>query len=71
MFCKKICKNIKIVLPDVDRIMTDGLIYINHEGEFFKSFNVKDGLAVELLRCYSILTGVISGKSSSALDTRC
>ncbi|CAV17248.1 KdsC family phosphatase [Vibrio atlanticus] len=71
MLDKKVCKNIKMVLLDVDGVMTDGSIYINQDGEFFKSFNVKDGLAVELLRSHNILVGIISGKASAALDTRC
>lgn len=71
MLDKQVCNNIKMVLFDVDGVMTDGSIYINQDGEFFKSFNVKDGLAIELLRSYSILVGVISGKSSSALYARC
>ncbi len=65
------CKDIKIVLFDVDGVMTDGSIYINEQGEFFKSFNVKDGLAIELLRSHNILTGIISCKSSLALNKRC
>lgn len=65
------CENIQIVLFDVDGVMTDGSIYINENGEFFKSFNVKDGLAIELLRSHNIITGVISGKSSLALTQRC
>jgi len=71
MLDKRICSDIKIVLFDVDGVMTDGSIYINESGECFKSFNVKDGLAVELLRSHGILTGVISGKSSASLDMRC
>lgn len=71
MLDKQLCKNIKMVLLDVDGVMTDGSIYINQDGEFFKSFNVKDGLAIELLRSQNILVGVISGKASEALDTRC
>ncbi|OCH11936.1 3-deoxy-manno-octulosonate-8-phosphatase [Aliivibrio sp. 1S165] len=71
MLDKLVCKNIKMVLLDVDGVMTDGSIFINQDGEFFKSFNVKDGLAIELLRSHNILVGVISGKASAALDTRC
>lgn len=55
-----------MILLDVDGLMTDGSIYINQDGEFFKSFNVKDGLAIELVNSHSILVGVISGKASSA-----
>lgn len=71
MLDKKVCQNIKMVLLDVDGVMTDGSIYIDEAGEYFKAFNVKDGLAVELLRSHNILTGIISGKASPALDMRC
>lgn len=64
-------QNIKLVLFDVDGVMTDGSIYITENGESIKKFNVKDGLAIELLRCHGIYTGVVSGKASSALSLRC
>jgi 3-deoxy-D-manno-octulosonate 8-phosphate phosphatase (KDO 8-P phosphatase) len=65
------CQNIEMVLFDVDGVMTDGSIYINDNGEFFKSFNAKDGLAIELLRRHGLKAGVISGKSSPSLLKRC
>lgn len=71
MLDKQVCNSIKMVMLDVDGVMTDGSIYINQDGEFFKSFNVKDGLAIELLHIHNIHVGVISGKASSALNTRC
>ena len=64
-------QNIKLVLLDVDGVMTDGSIYISQNGESIKKFNVKDGLAIELLRCHGIQTGVVSGKASAALTSRC
>lgn len=64
-------KPIKMVLFDVDGVMTDGTIYMSESGEFIKAFNVKDGLAIELLRAHGIKSGVISGKASSALTKRC
>lgn len=64
-------KPIKMVLFDVDGVMTDGTIYMAESGEFIKAFNVKDGLAIELLRAHGIKSGVISGKASPALTTRC
>ncbi|ELV8684351.1 HAD-IIIA family hydrolase [Vibrio fluvialis] len=63
--------DIQLVLFDVDGVMTDGTIFINEHGEYFKSFNVKDGLAIELMRIHGLRTGIISGKSSSSLKTRC
>ncbi|MDW2318792.1 HAD-IIIA family hydrolase [Vibrio sp. 1159] len=67
----KINKPIKMVLFDVDGVMTDGSIYMSESGEFIKAFNVKDGLAIELLRSHGIKSGVISGKASPALTKRC
>lgn len=64
-------KKIKLVLFDVDGVLTDGSIFTSEHGEHFKQFNVKDGLAIELLNSHGISTGVISGKESSALTARC
>ncbi|MPW36250.1 HAD family hydrolase [Vibrio sp. B1Z05] len=67
----KLTSPIRLVLFDVDGVMTDGSIYISELGEYFKSFNVQDGIAIELLRVHGIKTGVISGKKSLALTKRC
>lgn len=64
-------KDIEMVLLDVDGVMTNGAIYMSSIGETLKCFNVKDGLAIELLRSHGIKTGVISGKASEALSKRC
>lgn len=61
---------IKLVLFDVDGVLTDGVLHIDDQGEVFKDFNVRDGLAVSLLKSHGIRSGVISGKSSTALDFR-
>lgn len=71
MFENNSFPDIKMILFDVDGVMTDGTIYIGDEGEIFKPFNAKDGIAIELLRVHGLITGVISGKSSRALDYRC
>ncbi|MDP2564802.1 KdsC family phosphatase [Pseudoalteromonas marina] len=64
-------ENLLLILFDVDGVMTDGSIYIDEHGETFKKFNVKDGLAIELLHSHGIKTGVVSGKASKALTQRC
>ena len=46
----KKCKKIKLVLTDVDGVLTDGGMYYSEKGEIFKKFNTRDGMAVELLR---------------------
>ena len=61
---------IRLLLLDVDGVLTDGSLYVGADGESFKCFNVKDGLAVGLLRAHGIRTGILSGRSSAALDRR-
>jgi 3-deoxy-D-manno-octulosonate 8-phosphate phosphatase (KDO 8-P phosphatase) len=61
---------IRLVLFDVDGVLTDGALHIGTDGEAFKCFNAKDGVAVALLRAHGIRCGVISGKASTALDYR-
>ncbi len=61
---------VQLVLFDVDGVLTDGSLYISGDGEQIKAFNVRDGLAISLLRSHGIRAGVLSGKSSPALDYR-
>ena len=61
---------IRLVLFDVDGVLTDGSLHIGSDGEVVKSFNAKDGVAVALLRAHGIRSGIISGKASPALDYR-
>ena len=61
---------IRLVLFDVDGVLTDGTLFIGPDGEICKSFNAKDGVAVALLQKHEIMVGVISGKKSKALDYR-
>lgn len=60
----------KLVLFDVDGVLTDGTLWIGKKGEKFKGFNAKDGVSVALLRKHGIASGVVSGKSSKPLDFR-
>ena len=61
---------IRLVLFDVDGVLTDGSLFIGADGEIFKSFSAKDGVAIALLHKHGIEVGVISGKTSRALDFR-
>src|SRR5690606_17740134 len=61
---------IRLVLFDVDGVLTDGTLFVDGQGELVKPFNVRDGLAVGLLRAHGILSGVLSGKASAPLDYR-
>ena len=54
------CKKIKIVLTDVDGVLTDGGMYYTKEGDIMKRFHTRDGMGVTLLRKRNIPTIVIT-----------
>lgn len=61
---------IRLVLFDVDGVLTDGSLVFDDNGEALKTFNVRDGVAVALLHAHGIRAGVLSGRVSSPLDFR-
>ena len=66
---KKKLSLIKLVVTDVDGVLTDGNLYIDSKGNETKRFNVKDGLGIKLLQEANIKIAVISGgKSESTIQ---
>ena len=63
-------KNIRLALFDVDGVLTDGKIHINEHGHEIKTFNTQDGHGIRLLQHYGIQVGIITGRSSKALEHR-
>lgn len=61
---RNISLKIKLILTDVDGVLTDGGMYYSSKGEVFKKFNTKDGMAIELLK-YKIKTILITKEKSS------
>ena len=53
-------KEIKLVLTDVDGVLTDGGMYYTTEGDIMKKFHTRDGMGVTLLRKYNIPTILIT-----------
>jgi len=64
-------KKIRLLLLDVDGVLTDGSIVYDDRGTEIKRFNVKDGLGIRLLMQSGIQVGIITGRSSGALRHRC
>ncbi len=64
-------KKIKLLLLDVDGVLTDGGIIYNDNGSETKVFNVKDGLGIRLLIKAGIHLGIVTGRRSNALYSRC
>ena len=61
--------NIKIVVSDVDGILTDGTILVSKNQEF-KNFHVEDALATSLLKLADIPVSFISARISDATTAR-
>ena len=60
---------VRLVLLDVDGVLTDGRLYYGPEGEALKAFDVKDGHGIVLLRDH-VDFGVISGRPGKASQRR-
>ncbi len=58
------------LLLDVDGVLTDGRLVYDGEGERLKTFHVRDGLAIELAHRAGLKVGMLSGRSSPALERR-
>ncbi|MDD5087417.1 MAG: HAD hydrolase family protein [bacterium] len=63
--------DIRLLLLDVDGVLTNGLIYLSDEGIEIKSFSTRDGLSLFWMRNYGLRTGVISGRNSPGTRLRC
>ncbi len=60
---------IRLVIFDVDGVLTDGRLYFSPEGQEFKGFHARDGHGIKLLRSTGVETAVISGRSSPPSGT--
>lgn len=63
-------KNIRLVIFDVDGVLTDGGLYFTDDGREMKKFNVKDGLGISLLIKHNIEVAVITGRNSVIVADR-
>lgn len=61
--------NVKLMIFDVDGVLTDGGLYYGPDGEAIKRFNVLDGLGIKFLQQFGIDTAIISARQS-AITTR-
>jgi YrbI family 3-deoxy-D-manno-octulosonate 8-phosphate phosphatase len=56
----KKCEKIKVVLTDVDGVLTDGGMYYTDKGDIMKRFFARDGMGVTLLRKKNIPTAIVT-----------
>ena len=65
MIAKERAKNIRLLIIDVDGVLTDGQLYLGENGETHKSFNQRDSVGIQWLHKSNVITAVISEQQSA------
>lgn len=63
-------KRIRLVLFDVDGVLTDGSLYLDHAGHEYKAFYARDGHGLKMLQKTGVEVGIITGRSSDVVAHR-
>jgi 3-deoxy-D-manno-octulosonate 8-phosphate phosphatase (KDO 8-P phosphatase) len=63
-------RQIRLVIFDVDGILTDGSLYFGVEGGEYKVFNARDGMGMVLLQMSGVAIAIITGLTSHAVTQR-
>ncbi|MGQ8365277.1 3-deoxy-manno-octulosonate-8-phosphatase KdsC [Glaciecola sp. 1036] len=64
------CKDIRLLVLDVDGVLSDGFIYLGNQNEELKAFNSKDGYGVKALANNGVDIAVITGRQSQIVEKR-
>jgi len=64
------CQALRLVLSDVDGVLTDGTVLLLPDGREAKAFHIRDGLGMVLARRAGLKLGLISGRSSETVTAR-
>jgi 3-deoxy-D-manno-octulosonate 8-phosphate phosphatase (KDO 8-P phosphatase) len=63
-------KKIRMLILDVDGVMTDGKIIMDSEGRELKNFNVRDGHGLKMIQRHGIEVAILTGRSSTVVEHR-
>lgn len=61
---------VKLVLFDVDGVLTDGRLIIGDDGQEYKAFHSQDGHGMKMLQQSGVEIGIITGRTSKVVDQR-
>ncbi len=67
---KKALSKIKLIILDIDGVLTDGFLFYDSKGEIYKRFSVRDGLGIRILQANEVNIVFLSGGSSGASEER-
>ncbi len=66
----EIAKAIKLLILDVDGVLTDGRIILDNEGNELKAFHVRDGHGIKMLQKIGVSVSIITGRYSKVVERR-
>jgi len=61
---------VKLLLFDVDGVLTDGRLFVDNKGEEYKAFNSRDGHGIKMLQRNGVEIGIITGRMSRIVEHR-
>jgi 3-deoxy-D-manno-octulosonate 8-phosphate phosphatase (KDO 8-P phosphatase) len=64
------CAEIRLLLTDVDGVLTDGGVILDNAGVESKCFNIRDGLGIRLWQEAGGMAGIVTGRSSQVVELR-
>lgn len=67
---QEIAKNIRLLILDVDGVLTDGSIILDNDGNELKAFHVRDGHGIKMLEKAGIRVAIITGRHSKVVERR-
>ena len=63
-------RQLKLLILDVDGVLTDGRLFFDNQGNEYKCFHARDGHGLKLLRQTGVEVAVISGRNSATVSLR-
>ncbi|MEW5893152.1 MAG: HAD family hydrolase [Pseudomonadota bacterium] len=60
-------RQVKMLIFDVDGVLTDGSLFYGDDGQEYKSFHSRDGHGIKMLRASGVEAGIITGRTSSVV----
>ncbi|UVK77390.1 MAG: 3-deoxy-D-manno-octulosonate 8-phosphate phosphatase KdsC [Sodalis sp. Fle] len=64
-------RHVRLLICDMDGVMSDGLIYMGNNGETLKTFNMRDGYGIRCLLTSGVEVAIITGSFSRLTEDRC
>ena len=61
---------VRLLIFDVDGVLTDGSLFVGDDGQEYKAFNSRDGHGIKMLLKYGVEIAIITGRTSQVVEHR-